>query len=883
MKKEDVIKATNSNLNGLNDEQITLNKQKFGTNKLKDADKKSFISKTIEQLKSPLIIILLIATVVSLYLSEIKDAIIILMVVFFNAIIGVTQENKAEKAIEELKKMSQPYIKVKRNNKYISIKTEDLAVGDIVIVEAGDFIPADMRIIKSASLKVEEASLTGESAPVEKSDTILEDEKLILSDRINMAYSGSIVVYGRAEGVIVAVGMNTEVGKIANTLINTKEVKTPLQKRITKVTNIIVIGIIMLSILTYFLGMFRGFSSEDMFFISVSLAVAAIPEGMPAVITIILAIGVRKLAVKNAIIRKLVATETLGGVQIICSDKTGTLTQNKMTVVNVFSNNILTDLRKEKLDVNNNKYLLENMLLCNDSKIIEENGNLKLKGDPTETALIDIASSYIDNKLEFDIEHERLFEIPFDSDRKLMTTINKYDSGNICHVKGAPEILLKVCTHILVDKKIIPLTEEILSKLEKEQISMSKKALRVLGAAYKKIDEIPHQKSHLEIESNLVFIGFVGMIDPPREEVKESIKKCFNAGIIPVMITGDNKETAIAIAKELGILENNSQAITGDKLDKLSDKDFSQQVLKYRVYARVTPHHKVKIVKAWKHHRKVVAMTGDGVNDAPALKSADIGIGMGITGTEVSKSVSSMVLADDNFSTIVYAIEEGRSIFNNMKKALYYMVSSNLAEVVVIMGATILGVTILKPIQILWINLVTGTIPALGLAVEKQKKDLMLDPPKKINEGFFTKTLSKNIVMWGIINGLLVLLVYYVAILFYKNEEVAITMAFLSLVTKEMLFSFICKDDENSILGKQFFDNKFLILATFGTIIIQYIMLYIKPVRELFYLVLLTPAQYMIIIGISLSIFIIDDVIKGIKKLFVKNKLKNKKTINKKQ
>ena len=870
MEKEDVIKTINSNLNGLNDEQILLNKQKFGVNKLKDADKKSLLSKIIEQLKSPLIIILLISATVSLYFNEIKDAIIIFFVVVSNAIIGVAQESKAEKAIEELKKMSQPYIKVKRNNRYASIKTENIVVGDIVIVEAGDFIPADIRIIKSASLKVEEASLTGESAAVEKSDITLEDEKLILSDRINMAYSGSSVVYGRAEGIVVAVGMNTEVGKIANTLIHSKEVKTPLQKRINKVTNIIVIVIIMISILTYFLGIIRGFSPEEMFFISVSLAVAAIPEGMPAVITIILALGVRKLATKNAIIRKLVATETLGSVQVICSDKTGTLTQNKMTVVNVFSNNTLIDLREEKLEYSNNKYLLENMLLCNDSKIVEEKEELKLIGDPTETALINTASLYIENKIEFDMEHERLFEIPFDSDRKLMTTINKYDEVNICYVKGAPEILLKASTHILIDKKIIPLTEEILKKLEKEQINMSKKALRVLGFAYKEISEIPHNKTHLEIENNLVFIGFVGMIDPPREEVKESIKKCFKAGIIPVMITGDNKETAIAIAKELGILENNSQAITGDKLDKLSDKEFNQQVLLYRVYARVTPHHKVKIVKSWKHHRKVVAMTGDGVNDAPALKAADIGIGMGITGTEVSKSVSSMVLADDNFSTIVYAIEEGRSIFNNMKKALYYMISSNLAEVVVIVGATILGVTILKPIQILWINLVTGTIPALGLALEKQKRDMMSEPPKKMNEGFFTKKLSKNIVVWGVINGLLVLLVYYVAIILYNDKDVAITMAFLSLVTKEMLFSFICKDDENSILGKQFFDNKTLLVATFGTIIIQYLMLFIKPVRELFYLVLLNPAQYMIIIGISLSIFIIDEILKTFNKLFNK-------------
>lgn len=803
------------------------------------------------------------------------DAIIIFVVVMLNAILGVVQESKAEAAIEALKSMSLPYIKVRRNNKIESIKNEDIVVGDIVLLEAGDFVPADMRIIENASLRVEEATLTGESLPIEKQiEKILSDE-VILAERKNMVYSGSSVVYGRCEGIVVGTGMNTELGKIAAALNMEKDSLTPLQIKISEISKVLSIIVIIIAVLMFVVGFIQGDNLLSVFMMAVSLAVAAIPEGLPAVITITLAIGVQKMAKKNAIIRKLSSVEALGATQVICSDKTGTLTQNKMTVTNISIDD--KDINVKETD----SYNIDNvtldifakaLMLCNDSKFGEESGSKVLLGDPTETALVSYAMKLNYDKEALDKEYKRVTEVPFDSERKMMSTINQFKDGYRILAKGATESILDRCNKILVSGAEIDLTEGKKKEILESNSSLAKNALRVLAFAYRKTGSLPQKIDSLNVERDLVFIGLIGMIDPPRPEAKLAVERCFSAGMIPVMITGDNKETAIAIATELGILKTVNQAITGEELDKISDEEFKKKVFEYRVYARVSPENKVRIVKAWKQNGKIVAMTGDGVNDAPALKAADIGVGMGITGTEVSKSVSSMILTDDNFATIVSAVKEGRRIYNNIQNVIVYLLSSNLAEVLIVFIATLFNMHILLPIQLLWINLISDTLPAITIGLEKAELNIMKQKPRKSDNNFFTPFLSLRILIPGILKTTGIISMFFLTNSVW-GIDVAMTMTFLSLAITETLYALSCKSDRKSIFSKSLFSNKFLLFGVVGTIILQYTIALIPELRTIFSMVELNLTQHIIIIVLSLTIVTICEITKLIlAKIFIKEK-----------
>ena len=720
----EVLKKLNSSVEGISNDEAKIRIEQDGYNKLKEAKKKTILSRFIDQFKNVMIIVLLIAAGLSTAVAIIKghsitDTLIILVVIILNAILGVMQESKAEKAIDALKKMSLPYIKVKRNGKVESVKTEELVVGDIVLLEAGDYIPADLRIIESHSLRVEEAALTGESEPVDKIDGILTtDENIALGDRINMAYSGSSVVYGRGEGVVVATGMNTELGSIAKSISEMSAEETPLQKKMNEISKILSVLVLIIAGIMFVVGIIQGTPILNVFMLAIALAVAAIPEGLAAVITITLAIGVQKMAKEKSIIRKLSSVEALGSTQVICSDKTGTLTQNKMTVRKLFiDNEVINVTNTNKVDKDISLFN-EIGILCNDTKI---NGE-KLLGDPTETALVAFASKVGINVQNVIDAHKRVEEAPFDSKRKMMSTVNVYDAKYLVFTKGALESVLNNCSKILINGKVRKITVEDKENIAKVNLEFAKEALRVLAFAYKEETSVPSIESSEDvekIEKDLIFVGLSAMIDPPRPEAKEAVSKCFEAGMIPVMITGDNIDTAVAIAKELGIYNNNFLAITGLELDKMDDDELKSKVSDIRVYARVSPENKIRIVRAWKSLGKTVAMTGDGVNDAPAIKGADIGIGMGITGTEVSKSVSSMVLADDNFATIVGAVKEGRRIYKNIQNVIVYLLASNLCEVLIIFFSTLFTQNILLPIQILWINLISDTIPAIALGFEK--------------------------------------------------------------------------------------------------------------------------------------------------------------------
>ena len=699
---KEILESLNTTENGLNADEAKNRLLKNGPNKLKETKKKGILSKFISQFKDLMLIILIISAILSALVSvktgeSFTDTIVILFVVVLNAILGVIQESKAEKAIEALKDMSLPYIKVKRDGKVQSIKTEEIVVGDIVLVEAGDSIPADMRILHNHSLRVEEAALTGESVPVDKQDAVIPgDKEISLGDRTNMLYSGSSVVYGRAEAIVVSTGMDTELGKIAEAISNQKVEITPLQKKINELSKVLTVIVIVIAVLMFFIGMLEGNPILEVFMLAISLAVAAIPEGLSAVITITLAMGVQKMAKEKAIVRKLSAVEALGSTEVICSDKTGTLTQNKMTLrkiyvdmnlVDVENVNNIDEITNENGIVKEDFDMLANIsILCNDTTFGEDKGAKVLLGDPTETCLVDFGKKVGFDKEEMEKQHPRMDELPFDSTRKMMTTVNEFEDKYVILTKGAVESILDKSNKILLNGKVEEVTSELKEQILAENLSMAKDALRVLACAYR----ITEKKEVIDkSEEDLIFVGLVGMIDPPRKEAKRAVEKCFNAGMIPVMITGDNIDTAMAIAKELGILKEGNKAITGLELDKLSDEELYSQVEDIRVYARVSPENKIRIVKAWKKRGKIVAMTGDGVNDAPALKGADIGIGMGITGTEVSKSVSSMVLADDNFATIVVAVKEGRRIYNNIQNVIAYLLASNLAEVLIIFIATL--------------------------------------------------------------------------------------------------------------------------------------------------------------------------------------------------
>jgi len=871
---ESVLEYLETGTDGLTDEEVIKRKAVYGPNILKEGKRKTLFAMFLEQFKDVMVIILLIAAAISGFLKEFADTAIILAVVIINAILGIIQESKAEKALEALKKMSAPYSKVKRNGDVLLIKTEDIVPGDIVYLEAGDYVPADMRLIESVNLKIEESALTGESVPVEKMTGEIKDKDVAIGDMKNMAFSGSTVTYGRGIGIVIATGMNTQVGKIAGYIAKDDEEETPLQKKLAQIGKYLSIAVVVIAIIIFITGILNGRDMLEMFLTSVSLAVAAIPEGLPAVVTIVLAIGVQKMSRQNAIIRKLPAVETLGSTDVICSDKTGTLTQNKMTVKEIYiDGNILSSNEINPRD-KSFEILAQVMLLCNDSKISEKSpGTIETVGDPTETALVNFAANKGYDKREMEKIMYRVKEIPFDSERKLMTTINKLPGnitpGNVNYrvaTKGASDVLLKRCSRILLNGEILPLSDEYVKMIEEANGIMAGKALRVLAMAFKDIEAIPLAVTSDEMENGLVFVGLVGMIDPPRPEVKDAVDVCKMAGIRPVMITGDHKDTAVAIAKELGILDENSFAITGRDLDRISDDDFDSMVDKISVYTRVSPEHKVRIVKAWKKKGMTVAMTGDGVNDAPALKAADIGVGMGITGTDVSKGVSDMVLADDNFATIVTAVREGRRIYSNIKKTIQFLLSANMGEVITLFIATMLNWTILLPIHILWINLVTDTFPALALGVEEAEKDIMSRKPSKSDSNIFAGGLGISILYQGLIEGIITLAVYYIGIRLYSTTDIAITMSFATLGLIQLVHSFNVRSGQKSAFSMSPVSNKYLLLALAVSVLLQLSVIAIPFLNTVFKLTPLSLPQWLIVAGASLAIIPLVEICKIILK-----------------
>lgn len=879
---EDVLKELNSSLEGLDDAYANELLKKNGANKLKETKKRGFLLKFLDQFKNLMIIILIISAILSAIVSyktgePFTDTIIIFVVVILNAVLGVMQESKAEKAIEALKEMSLPYIKVKRNNTILSIKTEDLVVGDIIILEAGDYIPADLRIIESHSLRIEEAALTGESIPVDKQvEKIVSDKNISLGDRKNMAYSGSSVVYGRGEAVVVATGMNTELGKIAEAISNQKVEITPLQKKINELSKVLSILVVVIAVVMFIVGYLEGNKILDVFMLAISLAVAAIPEGLSAVITITLALGVQKMAKEKAIVRKLSSVEALGSTEVICSDKTGTLTQNKMTLRKIYIGGKLIDVSEdqkinsliEDKEINDDLEKLSDVfMLCNDTEFGEENGAKVLLGDPTETALIDFGMKLDLDKEQMDQEYKRIDELPFDSKRKMMTTINVVKDNTFVFTKGAVESILEVSTKILINGKIRDITKQDREHILKNNFDMAKSALRVLAFAYR---EATKDENVQNAEHDLIFVGLVGMIDPPRKEAKRAVEKCYNAGMIPVMITGDNIDTAMAIANELGILKEENEAITGLQLDNMSDEELDKRVDKIRVYARVSPENKIRIVKAWKKKGKIVAMTGDGVNDAPALKGADIGIGMGITGTEVSKSVSSMVLADDNFATIIVAVKEGRRIYNNIQNVIAYLLASNLAEVLIIAIATFLNKSILLPIQILWINLITDTIPAIALGFEKEEKGIMRNKPRDSKKSLFTPFLMARIIIPGLLKTIISFALYFYISSNY-NESFAGAAVFMTLSIIEILFAYICRSSKRSVFKIGLISNKPMLLCVLGTLFIQILIFCVPSFASLLSVPNMPNNIYMIIAIVSIFTAILFEIIKLILAKIFKN------------
>ncbi|WP_415316344.1 cation-translocating P-type ATPase, partial [Clostridium perfringens] len=793
--------------NGLSSTEALRRLEKYGKNKLETKKKKTLFKQFLSQLKDVMIYILIIAAIISAFLGEISDALIILLVIIINAVIGVIQESKAEKALDALKELSTPKALVKRDGSLKEILSEDIVPGDIVIIDAGRYIPGDLRLIDTANLKIEESAFTGESVPSEKDASFLPDKEIPIGDQNNMAFMSTLATYGRGVGVVVGTGMNTEIGKIAKMIEQEENDETPLQKKLSELGKILGFLAVGICILIFIISFFQGRDLLEMFLTSISLAVAAIPEGLPAIVAIVLALGVQRMVKKNAIIRKLPAVETLGSVSIICSDKTGTLTQNKMTVTTVYTNDSYIKESDFNLNDNESKLLVDCMVLCNDATYSEKSQT----GDPTEIALLESPFKLNILKEKLEKEFKRIDEIPFDSDRKLMTTVNLVDDKKArVFTKGALDSILSICNKISINGKLLDFTKEYKAKVLENSNIMSDKALRVLAFAYK---DISKENIVLDsLEKDLVFIGMVGMIDPPRLEVKDSIKLCKSAGITPVMITGDHKNTAFAIANELGIAEDISQAITGHEIDKFKEEEFNEKIINYRVFARVSPEHKVKIVKAFKSHGNIVSMTGDGVNDAPSLKAADIGVAMGITGTDVSKGASDMILTDDNFSTIVSAVEEGRKIYLNIKKSIVFLLSCNLGEILTLFTAILLNWNSpLQPIHILWVNLITDSFPALALGVDKTKEDVMNNPPRNPKESIFIKSDKIQLIINGVLIGGITLFAFKLGERLYADSLIhAQTMAFVVLSVSQLFLSLSLRSNTKSAFSLGIFSNKYL-------------------------------------------------------------------------
>lgn len=878
--------------NGLTNSKASENLEKFGFNELKAQKKIPLIIKFLEQFKDFMIIILIIAAIVSGAISiaqgeKITDSVIILIVVIANAIIGVAQEAKAEKSLEALQKLSGHEAKVIRDGSVCVVPAKELVPGDLVVLETGDYVPADLRITEAINLKVQEASLTGESVPVEKESAKIEEEDIPIGDMRNMLFSSSLVTYGRGKAIVVETGMNTEVGKIAGMLSNTQKQETPLQKKLNSLGKTLGIVALIICAVIFVVGILQGREVINMFMTAVSLAVAAIPEGLAAVSTIVLAIGVQKMVKKNAIVKRLPAVETLGSSTVICSDKTGTLTQNKMTVQKMFvDDNIydmtnIEDITKYENANQEIKLLVYNGMLCNDTKISDTG---ELKGDPTETALVDIALKLGFTKNIYN-EMPRVDEIPFDSERKLMTTVHMVNGKYIVFTKGGIDELLAKCTSYVQEDGVQKQNlNEYKYRINEVNETMAKDALRVLGFAYKELDYKPEVQ---DLEKDLIFVGMYGMIDPPREEAKLAVEKCNSAGIKTVMITGDHKITATAIAKKLGILKNENEAITGQELDKLTDEELEKNIRNYSVYARVAPEHKVRIVKAWQKQGEVVAMTGDGVNDSPALKQADIGCAMGIVGTDVAKEAADVILTDDNFATVVSAVEEGRRIYDNILKVIQFLLSSNIGEIVVLLLATLgttlfakwFGITdighleILLPIHILWINLVTDSLPALALAFDPANEDIMKRKPVKPSKGIFTKSMTYRIIYQGIMIGVLTLIAFMIGLastteaidgltLDQSKIEVGQTMAFMVLALSELVHVFNIRDNNKSIFKTKVFNNSKLIWAILVAAALMFVVLLVPQLREVFSIPVLPTSNLLEIVILVLAPILIVEIFK---------------------
>ncbi len=848
----DVIKKQKSNLiYGLTNEEVNRRLEKYGLNKLEDKKKESIFIKFLKQFNDFMIIILIIASIVSAFVAKFEgnndyiDSIIIVAIVVFNAILGLVQENKAEKSLEALKKMSAPKAKVKRNGKLIEIDSINIVPGDIIILEAGNYVPADCRLIETYNLKIEESALTGETEPAQKDADIILKPDIQIGDMNNMAFSTTIVVNGHATAVVTQTGMNTKVGKIAKMIITDESPETPIQKKLAEVGKNLGIVCLVICLLIFAIGIFKNIPVKEMFMTSVGLAVAAIPEGLPAIVTIVLSIGVTKMAKKNAIIRKLQAVETLGSSSVICSDKTGTLTQNKMKVMK------FADITGKITNTDKIKFILRLACMCTDCNIQSINNKYVVDGEATEKAIVESAISYNENKNELYNKYKRINEISFDSNRKLMTTIHKTDTGYRVITKGAPDVLLSRCNKYYNNGNITELSTNIASKINIENMKMAESALRVLGVAYADVNNLPNKISSEYIEQNLIFVGLIGMIDPPREGVKDAIKICKQAGIKTVMITGDHIETAKAIARDLDILNNNDIAITGNELDKIKQGELENNIEKYSVFARVSPEHKVRIVKAFRKKGYVVAMTGDGVNDAPALKNADIGISMGLNGTDVAKNASDMILTDDNFVTIVSAVKQGRNIFENIKKAIHFLISTNVGEIVTIFIGLLMGLeSPLLAIQLLWINLVTDSIPAIALGLEPPDKDIMHKKPRDSKKGLFSDGLWVKIFIEGTMIGMLTLFAFSLGNNLY-GLEVGRTMAFVSLGLLELVHSINIKSEE-SIFKVGILENKYLIGAFILGSLLQTGVVFIPQIAKVFKLVSLNSIQWLYTVIISL-------------------------------
>ena len=923
---EEVSKTLNTDLEkGLSEEEAKKRQKENGYNELQEKKKKSLFVKFLEQFKDFMIIILIIAAIISGVVGQMQgegftDSIIILIVVILNAVIGVIQENKAEKSLEALKKMSSYSAKVMRDGKITVIPSRELVPGDIVVLDTGDYVPADIRIIDAVNLKAQEASLTGESVPVEKEAATIENEEVSLGDRTNMLFSSSLVTYGRGKGIVVETGMHTEVGNIAGMLNSVEETATPLQQKLNKLGKSLGIMAIVICIVIFIIGLAYGKDVIDMFMTAVSLAVAAIPEGLAAVSTIVLAIGVQRMVKKNAIVKKLPAVETLGSASVICSDKTGTLTQNKMEVQKVYVNGQLIDVKELYKENKYNSDELEKTILigmlCNDTKIAlgnsttneadsaktdnsndstsnSEGSNLKnvtFTGDPTEIALTQLAFNlkYDENEIN---NHPRVAEIPFDSDRKLMTTVNKFGDKYLVCTKGGLDELLSICNSYSENGEIKTNLKDRIPEIEKQNESLAKNALRVLAMAYKYMDHEPVGDEVLDLERDLTFVGMCGMIDPPREEAKHAVQKCKEAGIKTVMITGDHKITATAIAKQLGILENEDEAITGAELAKMSDEELDKNIRKYSVYARVAPEHKVRIVKAWQKAGEIVAMTGDGVNDAPALKQADIGCAMGMVGTDVAKEAADVILTDDNFATIVSAVEEGRRIYANILKAIEFLISSNIGEIVLLFVCMLItpflsstfGIDInliepLLPMHILWINLVTDSLPALALAVDPAEDDIMKKKPNK-EKSIFVKSRLWRVAYQGVMIGLITLAAFIIGLATpdsilpqvdgLSNAEIKVeigqTMAFVTLAFAELVHVFNVRNPKKSIFKTHPFKNKMLLLALGVSALLMIVILAVPGLREVFSIPVLPAQDIFEMILLILSPIVIVEIMKLIK------------------